>query len=195
MTKPDRFHDENVEVVIAKIRQRSIDGQKAHGNNTEREDYDLRAWLLEGQEEAIDLSVYLQAAINKLPEVVDPNRTAADYQADAHRFTTLIGPQGGYYKAMAKAETSGQLARRVENLARLTRQHRTEIAGLLKQLKEPREKKPCAHCVYLQNQIDRHECRTYVGSLRFYQYLANFELTEHYERWDIMNRGQEEGEV
>lgn len=48
----------------------------------------------------------------------------------------------------------------------------------------------CPQCNYLQNKIDRHECRQgqsmmNIGTLQFYQYLQNFDLVDHFERWCI----------
>lgn len=48
----------------------------------------------------------------------------------------------------------------------------------------------CPQCAYLQNKLDRHECRIPMppeSSRRFYAYLRNFDQMDHYERWEKLH--------
>lgn len=58
--------DSNVEAVREKLLARSIAGIKEHGDTTERKDFNLVQWLTHLQEELMDASVYIEAAINKI---------------------------------------------------------------------------------------------------------------------------------
>jgi hypothetical protein len=54
------------ESVIEKIRQRADAGLKKYGVTMEREDLSTREWLVHAQQEAMDLCVYLERAIQNL---------------------------------------------------------------------------------------------------------------------------------
>jgi hypothetical protein len=54
--------------VMAKYYERSKRGQAKYGTNLDRKDYSIIDWLTEAQEEAMDLSLYLEAAIKRISE-------------------------------------------------------------------------------------------------------------------------------
>jgi hypothetical protein len=54
--------------VMAKYYERSKRGQAKYGTNLDRKDYSIIDWLTEAQEEAMDLSLYLEAAIKRIKE-------------------------------------------------------------------------------------------------------------------------------
>lgn len=58
--------DPIVESVREKFKQRSIIGINKYGTTLERSDYDLIDWLEEAQQEAMDMALYCEAAINKI---------------------------------------------------------------------------------------------------------------------------------
>lgn len=58
--------DSNVESVKAKLDARATVGLVKYGVTTERGDLSLLDWLRHAQEEALDLPIYLEAAIRKL---------------------------------------------------------------------------------------------------------------------------------
>lgn len=60
--------DNNVEAVREKLLHRSRIGIAEHGYTTERQDYDLLAWLTHLQEELLDAAVYVEAAMAKLED-------------------------------------------------------------------------------------------------------------------------------
>lgn len=68
--------DANVEAVRTKMYERARTGLNKYGVTTEREDLSVEDWLVHAQEEAMDLTVYLQRAIvnqrkaTKLTELV-----------------------------------------------------------------------------------------------------------------------------
>jgi rubrerythrin len=103
------------------------------------------------------------------------------------------GPRQEYFKAMAKSETRGQLARRIENQSRLIGQHKDEIAGYLQEFKGV---EGCAKCHRLQNDLDRHECRVltpvvFPTQARFQRYLNQFDQVAHFKRWDAIDHLKE----
>lgn len=52
--------DPIVEILVSKIRQRSMDGIKEYGTTLERTDLSPLDWLNEAQTEAIDFTLYLE---------------------------------------------------------------------------------------------------------------------------------------
>ena len=54
------------ESVIAKIRQRRDLGRKKYGVSMERTDLSVPQWLQHAQEEAMDLAIYLEKAIQEM---------------------------------------------------------------------------------------------------------------------------------
>jgi succinate dehydrogenase flavin-adding protein (antitoxin of CptAB toxin-antitoxin module) len=61
-----QIQDKNVLSVMAKFKERSEAGIKKYKTTLEREDYSLVDWLREAQSEAMDFSLYCEAAINKI---------------------------------------------------------------------------------------------------------------------------------
>jgi len=61
-----QIQDKNVLSVMAKFKERSEAGIKKYKTTLEREDYSLVDWLIEAQAEAMDFSLYCEAAINKI---------------------------------------------------------------------------------------------------------------------------------
>jgi succinate dehydrogenase flavin-adding protein (antitoxin of CptAB toxin-antitoxin module) len=61
-------NDPIVEAVRQKLKQRSDVGIKKYGKTLERSDYDLIDWLKEAQQEAMDMSLYCEAAMRKIVE-------------------------------------------------------------------------------------------------------------------------------
>ena len=61
-----KLADANVESVRVKLIQRSDVGLRKYGVTTERGDVGTIGWLKHAQEEAIDLCIYLEAAISSL---------------------------------------------------------------------------------------------------------------------------------
>ncbi len=57
--------DQNVENVRTKLLQRSEKGVYIYGVTTERTDLTIKDWLLHLQEELLDATVYIEAALNK----------------------------------------------------------------------------------------------------------------------------------
>jgi hypothetical protein len=49
-----------VERVREELRVRALHGLAKYGQTMERPDYDLRAWLQNAKEEAMDLAIYLE---------------------------------------------------------------------------------------------------------------------------------------
>jgi succinate dehydrogenase flavin-adding protein (antitoxin of CptAB toxin-antitoxin module) len=66
--EPIQNEDSVLMAVMAKYWERSRIGKQKYGTNLDREDYNLIDWLTEAQEEAMDLSLYLEAAIKKIKE-------------------------------------------------------------------------------------------------------------------------------
>jgi hypothetical protein len=60
--------DSIVLAVMTKYYLRSEKGQQKYGTNLDRKDYSIIDWLTEAQEEAMDLSLYLEAAIKRIKE-------------------------------------------------------------------------------------------------------------------------------
>jgi len=60
-----QFIDANVEAVKAKMSERANVGFRKYGVTTERKDLSLLDWLRHAQEEAMDMAIYLEAAIRK----------------------------------------------------------------------------------------------------------------------------------
>ena len=58
--------DPVVQQVIDKYKERSELGIKKYGTTLVREDLTEKDWLIHAQEEALDLSLYLQVLINKM---------------------------------------------------------------------------------------------------------------------------------
>lgn len=56
--------DNNVEIVIAKHRERERRGLRKYGVNTQRPDYRQVDWLIELQQELMDAAVYIQAYLS-----------------------------------------------------------------------------------------------------------------------------------
>jgi len=54
------MNDKNVEAVRESLKNRMEAGIKKYGVTTERTDIDTLGWLQHAQEEALDLSVYLE---------------------------------------------------------------------------------------------------------------------------------------
>ena len=63
---PPKPADANVESVRVKLLQRSDVGLRKYGVTTERGDVGTIGWLKHAQEEAMDLCIYLEAAISSL---------------------------------------------------------------------------------------------------------------------------------
>lgn len=63
-------NDKNVEAVRQKLLDRSQVGVVKYGCTTDRDDLDKKQWLIEAQNEALDLAVYLQKLI-KIEEQLD----------------------------------------------------------------------------------------------------------------------------
>lgn len=61
--------DKHVESVIKKIQSRSEVGYKKYRTNLEREDLSIQDWIQHAQEEAMDLSLYLEVIKFKLAEI------------------------------------------------------------------------------------------------------------------------------
>lgn len=59
--------DKNVESVRAKLHERMLRGLSKYGVTTERTDYSRKDWLVEAQNEALDLAVYLEKLIQMEP--------------------------------------------------------------------------------------------------------------------------------
>lgn len=53
------------DAVMRKIYERSLVGKRKYGVTMERTDYTLRDWLIEAQQEAMDLAVYLEKTISE----------------------------------------------------------------------------------------------------------------------------------
>lgn len=64
MNTPDR----NVEAVRQKLLDRARTGLKKYGVTTERTDLTTLQWLQHAQEEAMDLAVYLERAMQDLKD-------------------------------------------------------------------------------------------------------------------------------
>jgi len=64
--EPIQNEDSVLMAVMAKYSERSRVGLKKYGKTLDRDDYNLINWLTEAQQEAMDLSLYLEAAIKKL---------------------------------------------------------------------------------------------------------------------------------
>lgn len=60
--------DKNVDAVRQKLKDRAEVGLRKYGVTTERTDLTTRQWLVHAQEEAMDLAVYLQTLLDKLPD-------------------------------------------------------------------------------------------------------------------------------
>jgi hypothetical protein len=61
-----QIQDKNVLSVMARFKERSEAGIKKYKTTLERTDYSLVDWLREAQAEAMDFSLYCEAAINKI---------------------------------------------------------------------------------------------------------------------------------
>lgn len=61
--REEKAVDPIVEAVSAKLKYRSLVGQKKYGTNLTREDIDKVGWLIHAQEEAMDLANYLERLI------------------------------------------------------------------------------------------------------------------------------------
>lgn len=59
--------DKNVESVRAKLHERMLRGLSKYGVTTERTDYSRKDWLVEAQNEALDLAVYIEKLIQMEP--------------------------------------------------------------------------------------------------------------------------------
>ncbi len=118
----DKFHDENVEVLIAKIRARSVAGQKAHGQNTERDDFGVREWTLEAHEELIDLCVYMQAMINKLPPGGCPQCHYLQNKIDRHECRAAIVPNRKWAQYLKNFQLTGHYDRWEWEMGRVFRE-------------------------------------------------------------------------
>lgn len=66
--EPIKQEDSILLAVMAKYYERSKRGQAKYGTNLDRKDYSIIDWLTEAQEEAMDLSLYLEAAIKRIKE-------------------------------------------------------------------------------------------------------------------------------
>lgn len=66
--EPIQNEDSVLMAVMAKYWERSRVGQAKYGTNLDRDDYNLIDWLTEAQQEAMDFSLYLEAAIKKIKE-------------------------------------------------------------------------------------------------------------------------------
>lgn len=64
--EPIQNEDSVLMAVMAKYWERSRVGFKKYGKTLDRNDYNLIDWLTEAQQEAMDLSLYLEASIKKL---------------------------------------------------------------------------------------------------------------------------------
>ena len=65
------FHtceDKTVNNLIHKFSSRAIESNKKHGDKIHEVQKPIRQWVVEGLEEAMDLCVYLQRAIEKIDE-------------------------------------------------------------------------------------------------------------------------------
>lgn len=60
------MQDSIVKSVIDKYKERSNDGLKKYGTTLDREDLTPLEWLIHAQEEAMDLSLYLEKLIQKM---------------------------------------------------------------------------------------------------------------------------------
>ena len=65
---PIKQEDSILLAVMAKYYLRSERGRQKYGTNLDRKDYSIIDWLTEAQEEAMDLSLYLEAAIKRISE-------------------------------------------------------------------------------------------------------------------------------
>lgn len=52
--------------VIDDLVAREIKGLETYGTTVDRDDYDLKDWLIEAYEESLDKCIYLKAAIKKM---------------------------------------------------------------------------------------------------------------------------------
>lgn len=59
-----KIEDPIVLAVMDKFYERSETGITKYGTTLDRDDYDLIDWLTEAQQEAMDLALYCEAAIN-----------------------------------------------------------------------------------------------------------------------------------
>jgi hypothetical protein len=59
-----KIEDPIVMSVMTKFYERSEIGITKYGTTLDRDDYDLIDWLTEAQQEAMDLALYCEAAIN-----------------------------------------------------------------------------------------------------------------------------------
>ena len=66
--------DRAVEQVRALLLSRSETGLKKYGCTTDRTDLNLADWLRHALEEALDLAVYLQRALNELEMEIDDGK-------------------------------------------------------------------------------------------------------------------------
>ncbi len=66
--------DRAVEQVRALLLSRSETGLKKYGVSTDRTDLNLADWLRHALEEALDLAVYLQRALNELEMEIDDGK-------------------------------------------------------------------------------------------------------------------------
>ena len=62
----EKSKDVNVESVREKMRLRSEIGLLKYGVTTERNDLTHKQWLIHKQEEAMDLTIYLEKIINQI---------------------------------------------------------------------------------------------------------------------------------
>lgn len=65
MTDEPTRADANVSAVRQKLRDRAKAGLRKYGVTTERTDLSRRDWLVEAQNEALDLAVYLEVLIRR----------------------------------------------------------------------------------------------------------------------------------
>lgn len=60
--------DKNVNRIIAKLRHRSVVGQRKYRVTTDQAGLPNERWLRHLQEELLDAAVYIEAALNNKPE-------------------------------------------------------------------------------------------------------------------------------
>lgn len=58
--------DSIVNSVIEKYRHRALKGKQKYGTDMDRDDLNIVQWLTHAQEEAMDLSIYLEKLIKKI---------------------------------------------------------------------------------------------------------------------------------
>jgi len=66
--KEELTEDRIVLSVMKKLNQRSLKGIETYGVSLEREDYDIKDWLQELQQELLDGANYIEAILQKLEQ-------------------------------------------------------------------------------------------------------------------------------